>query len=112
MTLILQILAAIATIITGLVSLIWPRKVFGFTGLTADGGRGITEIRAVLGAFFIGLGVCALIFGGQTYDMLGITYFTVAAVRTVSMFYDQSVVRSNIISVATEVLLGIMLVLP
>lgn len=112
MTLILQILAAIATIITGLVSLIWPRKVFGFTGLTAEGGRGITEIRAVLGAFFVGLGVCALIFGGQAYDMLGITYLLVAAVRVFSMFYDQSIERSNLISAASEVILGIMLVLP
>jgi hypothetical protein len=112
MTLILQILAAIATIVVGLVSLIWPRKVFAFTGLNAPGPRGITEIRAVLGAFFVGLGACALIYGKQTYDMLGITYFLVAAARIVSMFYDHSVERSNIISAASEVVLGIMLVLP
>jgi hypothetical protein len=49
----LQILAAIGTILTGLVSLIRPRSVQGFTGLRADGGRGITEIRAVLGGFFV-----------------------------------------------------------
>jgi len=112
MTLILQIVAAIATVITGLFSLIWPQKVFGFTGLTAQGGRGITEIRAVLGAFFAGLGVGALIYGGVAYDMLGMAYLCVAAVRTVSMVYDKSVERSNLISVATEVVLGVMLILP
>ena len=33
---ILQIIAAIGTIVTGLVSLIWPRSVQGFTGLSAE----------------------------------------------------------------------------
>ena len=42
---ILRIVAAIATILTGAVSLFWPLNVQGFTGLTANGGRGITEIR-------------------------------------------------------------------
>ncbi|NLG27958.1 MAG: hypothetical protein GX557_08605 [Chloroflexi bacterium] len=112
MTLILQIVAAIATILTGLYSLLFPRRVFGFTGLTAEGGRGITEIRAVLGAFFIGLGAAALGYGGIAYDMLGIAYLVVAVVRAFSMFYDQSIERSNIISVGTELLLGIMLLLP
>jgi len=46
---ILQMLAVIGTIVTGLVSLLWPRSVFGFTGLTAPGPRGITEIRFWLG---------------------------------------------------------------
>ena len=39
----LQIVAAIGTVLTGLVSLIRPRAVQGFTGLKAEGGRGITE---------------------------------------------------------------------
>ena len=36
---ILQIIAVILTIVTGLVSLLWPRSVQGFTGLTAPDGR-------------------------------------------------------------------------
>ena len=108
----LQYFAAVATILTGMVSLLWPLKVRGFTGLEANGGRGITEIRAVLGAFFIGLGACALYFNSiETYAMLGITYLLVAIVRTLSMFIDQSVVASNIISVLFEVLFGIILIL-
>jgi hypothetical protein len=46
---ILKIIAAIGTIATGLFSLVRPRAIFGFTGLSAPGPRGITEIRAVLG---------------------------------------------------------------
>ena len=109
---ILRIIAAIATILTGAVSLFWPLNVQGFTGLTANGGRGITEIRSVLGALFIGLGGAALYFNTpEPYKMLGIMYLVMAVVRFVSMFVDRSVVSSNVISVIAEVILGIILVL-
>jgi hypothetical protein len=108
----LQYFAAVATILTGVVSLVWPLQVRGFTGLEVSGGRGVTEIRAILGAFFIGLGAAALYFNlPETYAMLGITYLVVAIVRGISMFVDKSVVSSNIISVVVEVVFGIILVL-
>jgi hypothetical protein len=108
----LQILAAIGTILTGLVSLIRPRSVQGFTGLRADSGRGITEIRAVLGGFFVALGAAPLILDAvAAYQMLGIAYLVVAATRAVSMFVDQSVERSNIISVVVEIVFGVILVI-
>jgi hypothetical protein len=110
---ILKIIAAIGTIATGLFSLVKPTAVYEFTGLRAEGGRGITEIRSILGAFFIGLGVMALIYRApQTYMMLGVTYLLVGIVRLVSMFVDHSVVQSNIISVIVEIVFGIILVLP
>ncbi|HUW08626.1 MAG TPA: DUF4345 family protein [Anaerolineae bacterium] len=109
---VLQIIAAVGTIATGLVSLIAPRSVTGFTGLSPNGGRGITEIRAVLGGFFVALGVVPLVFNQQgMYLMLGISYLVVGAVRTVSMFLDKSVERSNIISVIVEIIFGVILVL-
>ena len=109
---ILQIVAAIGTIATGLVSLIWPNSVRGFTGLSPDGGRGITEIRAVLGAFFVALGAAPLILNEPAaYRMLGIAYLVVAVTRAVSMFIDDSVIQSNIISLVVEVVLGVILVL-
>jgi len=45
------------------------------------------------------------------YLMLGVAYLGVAAVRLVSMFVDKSLVKSNYISLAIEVALGIILVL-
>jgi len=109
---ILQILAAAATVATGLYSLLAPMKVRGFTGLELPGGRGVTEVRAILGGFFIALGAAPIIFGSpDMFLMLGIAYLVVAAVRFASMFIDKSLVQSNYISVATEVLLGIILVL-
>lgn len=107
----LHTVAAIGTIVTGLVSLIWPRSVQGFTGLSAAGGRGVTEIRAVLGGFFVALGAAPLILdAAAAYRMLGIAYLVVAATRAVSMFVDKSVVKSNVISVGVEIVFGLVLV--
>lgn len=109
---ILKILAAIGTIGTGMISLIWPRSVVGFTGLAPQGGRGVTEIRAVLGGFFIALGAAPLLLGAEAaYQMLGIAYLGVGLVRAVSMFVDKSVIRSNVISLVVEILFGVILVL-
>ncbi len=109
---ILQIIAALATVVTGLYSLVFPMKVRGFTGLELPGGRGMTEVRAILGGFFIALGAVPLIFGSQDmYLMLGLAYLVVAAVRFVSMFIDRSMEKSNYISLVTEVFLGIILIL-
>ena len=109
---ILQVIAVIGTILTGLVSLIWPLRVQGFTGLTAPGGRGITEIRSILGALFIGLGIAVFLLGThEVYQMLGIMYLTIGVVRTVSMVIDKSIEQSNIISVVVEIIFGIILVL-
>ena len=108
---ILQIVAALATAATGLFSMLAPTKITGFTGLQPVGGRGITELRAVLGALFIALGVAPLFLGAPAYLMLGIGYLAIGAVRAVSMFVDRSVVQSNVISLITEIVLGIILIL-
>jgi hypothetical protein len=109
---VLQIIAAVGTIVTGFISLIWPRAVQGFTGLTAKGGRGVTEIRAVLGGFFVALGAAPLILNAApAYQMLGIAYLVVAATRAISMFMDKSVVQSNVISLVVEIIFGVILIL-
>ncbi|NWG05871.1 MAG: DUF4345 family protein [Chloroflexi bacterium] len=109
---ILQLIAVLLTIVTGFVSLLWPRSVQGFTGLTAADGRGITEIRAIFGGLFIGLGLAVFVLATrEVYQALGIMYLAIAAVRLVSIFVDKSSVQSNWISVATEIIMGIILVL-
>ena len=109
---ILKIIAAIGTAGTGLLSLIWPRSVFEFTGLTAPGPRGITEIRAVLGGLFIGLGLAPFLLkqSPAVYQALGIMYLAIALVRLVSMIIDKSIVQSNIISWVVEIIFGVILI--
>ena len=109
---ILKIICAVGTVATGFISLLAPRSIKGFTGLEATGPRGITEIRAVMGALFIGLGITPFILGNPVvYQTLGIMYLAIALVRAVSMFLDKSVVQSNIVSLVVEVVFGVILVL-
>ena len=79
---ILKIIAAIGTVGTGLLALLKPKSIDGFTGITATGPRGITEIRAIFGGLFIGLGAAAILLNvPAAYQMLGITYGAIAVVR-------------------------------
>jgi hypothetical protein len=108
---VLKIIASIATILTGVISLIWPRSIQGFTGLKADGGRGVTEIRSIMGGLLIGLGLAPLLLSSPAaYRMLGFSYLSIAAVRAVSIVVDKSAVQSNLISLAVEVVFGLLLI--
>lgn len=109
---IIKIICAIGTVATGFISLLAPRSIKSFTGLEATGPRGITEIRAVMGALFIGLGIAPFILGAPAvYQALGIMYLAIALVRAASMILDKSIMQSNIISLAVEVVFGVILVL-
>lgn len=110
---ILKLIAALATIVTGLISFLRPRAIFNFTGLNAPGPRGLTEIRAILGGCFIGLGAAPLLLGNinVAYQMLGVTYLAIAVTRGYGLIVDKSVERSNLISLVTEVVLGTVLLL-
>lgn len=108
---ILKILAALATAATGVFVVLAPRKAVGFTGLEPIGGRGISELRAVLGGLFVALGLTPLFLGPTAFLMLGIGYLAIAAVRAVSIVVDRSAVQSNIISLVSEIVLGVILVL-
>ncbi len=108
----LKIIAAVFTIAFGLYSMIRPRAIKDFTGLEVTRPRGVTEIRAVMGGTFIGLGLAPLLLTAPgAYQTLGIVYFVIATVRTISMFIDKSIMSSNIISIVSEVILGVILVL-
>jgi hypothetical protein len=89
-----------------------PQSIGGFTGLKAEGARGVTEIRAALGGFYLALGLLPLLLKERAaYLMLGYTYLLVAGVRAVAMLVDESVDRSNLISLAVEIVFGIVLIL-
>jgi hypothetical protein len=109
--LILKIIAALATAATGLLALVKPAAAYGFTGLNAAGVRGVSEVRAVFGGLFIGLGIAPLFLGAAAYTMLGIGYLAIAAARTFSIVFDKSYARSNLISLGIEIVLGVILVI-
>ena len=108
---ILKLIAALATVATGLLAFIKPTAAYGFTGLNANGVRGASEVRAIFGGLFIGLGLAPLFLGTTAYLMLGIGYLAIAAARAFSILFDRSYAQSNLISLLIEIVLGILLVI-
>jgi hypothetical protein len=107
----LKIIVALATAATGLLALVRPSAAYGFTGLNAAGPRGVSEIRAIFGGLFIGLGLAPFFLGTAAYLMLGIGYLAIAAARTFSILFDKSYAQSNWISLGIEIGLGVVLVI-
>lgn len=108
---ILQYIGCGLTVATGLLALFAPEKTVGFTGLSPQGGRGITEVRSVLGGLFIALGAAPFFLGGTAFTVLGIAYLGIGVVRVISIFLDKSSTQSNWISAAFEFIFGVILVL-
>lgn len=108
---ILQWLGCALTAGVGVFSLITPERTINFTGLSPLGGRGITEIRSVLGGLFIALGIAPFFLGDVAYTVLGIGYLAIGIVRLPSIFLDKSSMPSNWISLAFEIIFGVILVL-
>ena len=108
---IFKVISALVTALTGLLALVKPAAVYGFTGLTTNGPRGISEIRAIFGGLLIALGLVPLFLGPVAYLMLGISYLAIATARAFSIVFDKSNARSNFISLAIEIALGIILII-
>jgi len=108
---VLQVIAAILTALTGLLALIKPSSVYGFTGLASTSIRGISEIRAIFGGLFIALGIAPFFLGSTAYLMLGLGYLSIAVVRLFSIILEKSTERSNLISLGIEIVLGFILIL-
>jgi len=107
----LQYLACIMTIVAGLFALLSPTRAVSLTGLVPQGGRGLTEIRCVMGALYIALGLTPFFLGDVAFKMLGIGYLAIGVVRLVSIYIDKSGTQSNWMSLALELVLGVILVL-
>jgi hypothetical protein len=108
---ILQYIGCALTVMTGLLALFAPERTVNFTGLSPQGGRGITEIRSVLGGMFIALGLAPFFLGGVAFTVLGISYLGLGIVRLPSIFLDKSSTQSNWISVVFEFVFGVVLIL-
>jgi len=106
----IKIVVAVATIAFGAMSIVSPPAAERFTGLNAAGPRGLSEIRAVLGGLFVGLGIAALIFRTPSaFGTVGIGYLAIAVVRAGSIYFDKAPTSSNWVSLAAEVVFGILL---
>ena len=108
---VLQIIAALATMGTGLLALIKPSAAYAFTGLNPHGVRGISEFRSIFGGLFIALGLAPFLLGKTAYLMLGIGYLGIALARSLSIVFDKSYDRSNLLSLLVEIIFGLILII-
>ena len=108
----IKIIVAVATMGFGVLSIVSPSSAERFTGLSAVGPRGISEIRAVLGGLFVGLAIAVLIYRtSSAFGTLGIGYLAIAFIRAASIFADRAATSSNWISLGSEVVFGILLLI-
>jgi len=109
---VIHLVIAVVTVGFGLLSVLAPKAALRFTGLAAPAGRGISEVRAVLGGVFVGLGIAALLYQTKAaFGTAGIVYLAIALVRIVSIYLDDASTGSNWGSLAFEVVCGILLLI-
>jgi hypothetical protein len=108
----IKVIVAVATMAFGAMSIVSPPAAERFTGLTAAGPRGVSEIRAVLGGLFVGLGLATLIYRTPSaFGTLGIGYLIIAVVRGASIYFDRAPTPTNWASLAFEIVFGVLLLI-
>jgi len=101
----------ITTVILGGFGLFRPRWTMTLLNLAPEGGnQGYSEIRAVNGAMFVGLGLAGLLLPAPAAAVLGFAYLAAAGGRLCSIFLDDSGTRMIWRFVGVEFLFGVLLI--
>ena len=109
---VIQIFILVATIGVGLFAFVSPTGAADFTGLSLPGARGRTEMRAIFGGLFVGLGLAPLVFpAAAAYQTVAITYLAIGLARVLGLVMDRSGDRSNWLSLVVEFVFGFVLLL-
>ncbi len=99
-------------VLLGVFGFALPQLAAAFVGLKPISESGISEMRATLGSFFLGLGIaCLWLQSPIAFTTVGIASIVAAIARLLSLFIDRSFSIKNIGGVFTEAILGAMLLL-
>ena len=105
-------LGALFFVLLGLFGFVFPQLAAAFVGLKPVSAEGISEMRATLGSFFLGLGIaCLWLQSAIAFTTVGIASVIAAVARLLSIFIDRSFCIKNFGGVFTEAILGAMLLL-
>jgi hypothetical protein len=108
----MNFIGAILTTILGIGGVLKPLMVAKLVRLTPSEPHGISEIRATLGGFFIGLGGFALYSQNTViYGAVGMGWIGAAIARIFSLIIDRKINKENIGGVILEGGIGILLLL-
>jgi hypothetical protein len=108
----MNFIGAILITVLGIVGFLKPLMVAKLVGLTPSEPHGISEIRATLGGFFIGLGGFA-VYSQNTviYGAIGMGWLGAAIARVFSLVIDRKINKENIGGVFLEGGIGLLLLL-
>jgi hypothetical protein len=107
-----HIYAVVIIIKNGLFSALKLRMIKNRIGMETSSPRAITEIRAVWGGLYLGMGIAGSVFPiPEVYKLIGITYLVSNAIRGISLAIDKSIDRVNLQSISYEIILAIFLFL-
>jgi len=102
---------AAISVLAGSLGLIFPASVSRVLGLSLSGRLGTSEFRATYGGLFIGAGVAVLMIGStEAALVLGFAWLGACAARMLSVVVDRSTSRENLVGLAFELAVGILLV--
>lgn len=105
-------ISAVFFVLLGIFGFVFPQLAAAFVELKPISAEGVSEMRATLGSFFLGLGIACLWLQSSTaFTTVGIASVIAAIARFISIFIDRSFSIKNIGGVFTEAILGIMLLL-
>ncbi|RAM58442.1 hypothetical protein DS65_02205 [Mesotoga sp. SC_4PWL113PWK15] len=111
---IIRFVVAVLTVVTGVYIVLKPESYAKLAEFSAGNARGKTEVKAIMGGTFIGLGVAPIVLLGAqiSFLFLGIVYLFIAATRIMSIFVDKSLTFTNLITLLVEIAFGLIMVLP
>ncbi|MCY0092627.1 DUF4345 family protein [Hoeflea ulvae] len=101
--------SALATVGFGLLLLFAPRLSLRILRLQTapDHPEAVSESRATMAGFYLGVGICALLFAQPLiYLTLGAGWAFTAFGRIISMLSDRGVTPYNLVSVVIEIVLA------
>lgn len=105
-------ISAVFFVLLGIFGFVFPQLAAAFVGLKPISAEGISEMRATLGSFFLGLGIaCLWLQSPIAFTTVGIASIIAAIARLLSIFIDRSFSIKNAGGVFTEAALGAMLLL-
>lgn len=110
---IVKTIVALLTALFGVYAFAQPEPAAKASGFALVGKTGKAELRTTIGGFFLGLGLAAILIGGDAYTMLGVAYLVTFAIRLATLVVDgQEILRREFyIYGGFELISGLLLVL-
>jgi hypothetical protein len=101
------LLAPALSLTMGLVALAWPETFARRTGLVADGPLGRSELRALFGGVFVGIGIATLVLGSPAAHLVGAAAFLGgAAAKLLSTAFERGVMPAALPGLLVDLVLG------